>query len=203
MTANQPPTATITRRRPARSTPAGTTIAFAGTGTDPEDGALPASAFTWRVDFHHDAHAHPFLPATSGVTSGTFVIPTRARPPTNVWYRLFLTVTDSGGRTTRSSATSCRASCASPWHQPAGLQLRLDGQPVTSPHNFDSVVGIVRTIEAPDQSAGGASYTFTSWSDAGARGRAMADAAGRRDLHGPLSDGCGHRTPPPTPPGLR
>ena len=51
-------------------------INYAGTATDPEDGTLPASAFTWRVDFHHDAHSHPFIPATTGVTSGSFTIPT-------------------------------------------------------------------------------------------------------------------------------
>ena len=32
--------------------------------TDPEDGTLPASAFTWRVDFHHDTHTHPFIAPT-------------------------------------------------------------------------------------------------------------------------------------------
>ena len=40
---------------------AGQTINFAGTGTDPEDGALPASAYTWTIDFHPDTHTHPAL----------------------------------------------------------------------------------------------------------------------------------------------
>ena len=43
---------------------------------------------------------------------------------------------------------------------PAGLQLRLDGQPVTTPHAFDSVVGVSRAIDAPDQQADGAGYAF-------------------------------------------
>ena len=62
VTSNNPPVATITS--PANSTlySAGDTIGYAGTGSDPEDGALPPSAFTWQVDFHHDTHAHPFLP---------------------------------------------------------------------------------------------------------------------------------------------
>jgi hypothetical protein len=127
------------------------------------------------VDFHHDTHSHPFLPATSGVTSGTFVIPTTGETAANVWYRLFLTVTDSGGRSHTVQRDIVprvvRLTLAS---SPAALSLRLDGQPVTAPHSFDSVVGVVRTIEAPDQSAGGASYAFASWSDAGARGRAIA-----------------------------
>ena len=32
---------------------------------------------------------------------------------------------------------------------PAGLQLRLDAQPTATPLSFESVVGIVRGLEAP------------------------------------------------------
>ena len=57
---------------------------------------------------------------------------------------------------------------------PAGLQLKLDGQPVATPVSFESVVGIVRTLDAPTpQSSGGTTYTFTSWSDAGAASHAF------------------------------
>ena len=39
---------------------------------------------------------------------------------------------------------------------PAGLQVKLDGQPVTTPLSFDSVVGIVRNLEATTpQTSGG------------------------------------------------
>ena len=41
---------------------------------------LPASAFTWQVDFHHATHIHPFIAPTSGATSGSFVVPTSATP---------------------------------------------------------------------------------------------------------------------------
>ena len=52
---------------------------------------------------------------------------------------------------------------------PAGLQLKLDGQPVATPLSFDAVVGITRTIEAvTPQSSGNTTYTFASWSDGGA-----------------------------------
>ena len=65
VTADLPPTATITS--PTAGTPyqGGQVITYAATGTDPETGALPASAFTWEVVFHHDTHTHPFLPPTS------------------------------------------------------------------------------------------------------------------------------------------
>src|SRR6185295_16634234 len=111
---------------------AGDTIAYAGTGSDPEDGNLGGAAFTWQVDFHHDTHTHPFIPPTSGATSGSFVIPTTGETSANVWYRIHLTVTDSGGLTHSvfrdilpRTVTVMLAT------NPAGLQLTLDGQPVT------------------------------------------------------------------------
>src|SRR6185436_8420799 len=75
VTTNTPPTATITSPAAGTLYTAGTTITFSGTGMDPEDGTLPASAFTWQVDFHHDTHVHPFLAPFSGVTGGSFQIP--------------------------------------------------------------------------------------------------------------------------------
>ena len=45
----------------------------------PRTGTLPAAAFTWEVVFHHDTHTHPFMQPTSGITSGSFVIPTTGR----------------------------------------------------------------------------------------------------------------------------
>ncbi len=175
VTSNQAPVATITAPVAGLLYAGGQTIAFAGTGLDPEEGPRPASAFTWRVDFHHDAHAHPFLPSTSGLTNGAFVIPTTGETAANVWYRIFLTVSDSSGRThTVQRDVFPRVVRLTLSTSPNGLQLRLDGQPVTTPHAVDSVVGVVRALDAPDQNAGGASYTFDTWSDGGTRGRSIA-----------------------------
>ena len=52
---------------------------------------------------------------------------------------------------------------------PAGLQLRLDGQPVTTPLTFNGVVGIVRTLEAVRRRRpAGRPTSSSSWSDGGA-----------------------------------
>ena len=56
-----------------------------------------ASAFTWRVDFHHDDHTHPHVAPTSGITTGTFTIANRGETSANVFYRVHLTVRDSVG----------------------------------------------------------------------------------------------------------
>ncbi len=82
----------------SRSAP-GDTIEYAGTGTDAEDGQLSAAAFTWRADFMHDTHSHPFMAATSGATSGSLTVPEFEADAANTWFRLYLTVKDSKGQT--------------------------------------------------------------------------------------------------------
>ena len=72
------PTATITVPQNGAQYTAGETISFAGQATDPEDGNLPASAFSWTVLFHHDTHTHPELGPINGVTSGSFTPPVSA-----------------------------------------------------------------------------------------------------------------------------
>ena len=62
---NQPPVPTIIAPASGAVYSAGTTLSYSGSATDLEDGGVPASRFTWQVDFHHDAHTHPFFgPAT-------------------------------------------------------------------------------------------------------------------------------------------
>ena len=50
----------------ARSSASGEHFTLHGTATDPQDGATPDSALSWKVDRHHDTHTHPFLPPTPG-----------------------------------------------------------------------------------------------------------------------------------------
>jgi glucose/arabinose dehydrogenase len=170
VTSNNPPVATITS--PANQTlySAGDTIGYTGTASDPEDGALPPSAFTWQIDFHHDTHLHPFFPATSGSTGGSFTIPDTGETATNVWYRIHLTVRDSGGLTATTFVDVVpRVVTLSLDTVPPGLQLTIDGQPVATPAAIGSVVGMRRALGVVSpQSSGGTVYTFQSWSDGGA-----------------------------------
>ena len=168
---NAAPTATITAPVSGTTFAHGQSFNYSGTGTDPEDGTLPPSAFTWSVDYYTNGVQRPFMPATSGQTGGSFTIPTTSPyTGTDVFYRIWLTVRDSGGRThTTSRDLIPRISTVTLGASVAGLQLRLDGQPVSVPHTFQGVVGLTRNLEAPSpQSAGGSSYEFVSWSDGGA-----------------------------------
>jgi glucose/arabinose dehydrogenase len=175
VTPNTPPAAVITA--PANRTlySAGNVIAYAGTATDAEDGALPPSAFTWQVDFHHDTHVHPFMPPTSGMRSGSFVIPTVGETSVNVWYRIHLTVHDTGGLTATTFVDVVpRITTVTLDTTPAGLKVRLDGQPAATPVSFKNVVGLSRTIGVlVPQAIGGVAYDFGSWSDGGAATHAI------------------------------
>jgi glucose/arabinose dehydrogenase len=167
---NAAPMGTITAPANGASYRGGQVFTFAGTGSDAEDGALPASAFTWRVDFHHDDHTHPHVPATSGITSGTFTIANRGETSANVFYRVILTVRDSAGLTHTSSVdvrpltTVVRIES-----NVAGAQLTLDGAPITAPFEFTGVEGIIRTLGVvTPQTSNGTTYDFANWSDGGA-----------------------------------
>ena len=145
---------------------AGQKIRLRGRATDAEDGTLGAAAFSWRVDFHHADHVHPFLPETPGRTAGSIRIPRDGETAADVWYRIHLTVTDSAGFThttfrdvhPRTATVTVNAS------HPA-LQVRVDGQPMPAPLTFDAVVGMRRTLGADaSQVVDGVSYTFQKWS---------------------------------------
>ncbi len=169
---NQKPTATITTPSAGKTYTAGDVIQFSGTGTDPEDGNLPGSALSWRVDLYHydtPTHFHPVLAATSGISSGSFTIPVSGETSPNVLYRIYLTVTDSKGATATSTVdVNPIRSVVTLSTQPVGLSVKLDGSLVTTPFTFTGVSGITRSLEAVDQTRNGSNYQFYGWSDGGA-----------------------------------
>jgi hypothetical protein len=179
VTSNQPPSATISQPPAGSLYSGGERISYAGSGSDPEDGALPASAFTWKVDFHHADHVHPFIAPTSGASSGSFVVPTTGHTEADVFYRIHLTVRDSGGLTTTVfrdvQPRTVQVTLAT---VPAGLSLKLDAQPRSTPLTFTGVVGIQRALEAPSpQLSGTRLYEFVSWSDGGAQAHTISTPA--------------------------
>ena len=165
---NLPPAVTILTPAVGTRYSAGTTLAFSGSAFDPQEGTVPVSRLTWRIDFHHETHTHPAMPDTTGISSGTFPIPTSGETSANVWYRVYLTASDSTGLSTTSYVDVLPNTVTLTLTTlPAGLQVTLDGQPVTTPISVASVVGIVRTLGALTPQ-GGIPYTFVSWSDGGA-----------------------------------
>jgi glucose/arabinose dehydrogenase len=99
VTTNRSPTARIDTPSATLGFATGDVIRYSGTGTDPEDGSLAAGAFTWKVDFQHDGHAHSFVTPISGITGGQFTVPDFEASEANMWLRITLTVKDSSGAT--------------------------------------------------------------------------------------------------------
>ena len=170
ISAGNRPTGTILAPTDGAMFQAGDTISFSGDGTDSEDGSLPASAFTWNIDFLHEGHVHPGIPI-SGTKTGSFTIPTSGHDFSgNTRYRITLTVTDSSGLTDIRSVTIYPRKVNLTFDTvPTGRTLYLDGIAKTAPFVHDTLIGFNHTIEARNQTAGSNTYTFQSWSDGGAQ----------------------------------
>ncbi|MCU0353890.1 MAG: PA14 domain-containing protein [Cytophagales bacterium] len=165
--ADRPPVATISTPAEGLTYRAGDVLSFSGTGTDNEDGNLPASAFTWWIDFHHADHTHPALDATTGITSGTYEIPKIGEISDTVWYRVYLRVTDSKGLTNTvfrdvfPQKVTLRIES-----EPVATTLNLDGALITPPRDVISVIGVTRQLNAPASfTSGGQTYNFKQWSN--------------------------------------
>ena len=179
---NKLPVAVITAPITGTKYAGGNVITFSGTGNDTEDGTLPASAFTWKVDlFHYDVptHTHPVIEPTSGIQSGTFTIPVEMETSPNVLFRIYLTVKDSKGATnTVSMDINPITSTTTLATNPAGLSVKLDGNAANSPYSFIGVNNIKREIEVVSpQTINGISYVFSSWSDGGTRAHSISTPA--------------------------
>ena len=170
ITVGNAPTATILSPTDGKLFVAGDEISYSGDGIDPDDGALPASAFSWSIDFLHEGHVHPGTPVT-GVKSGSFTIPTSGHDfEGNTRYRISLTVTDTNGLKSTRSVTVYPQKVNLTFNTvPSGLTLYFDGIAKTAPFTADTLVGFKHNVEARNQSGGGSLYTFASWSDDGAQ----------------------------------
>jgi glucose/arabinose dehydrogenase len=163
VTTNRRPTVSITAPVASTNYRGGQTINYAGTATDPDGGTL---VYTWKIDLHHDQHVHPVLPPTTGANNGTFTVsPTYHAEETTVFLRFYLTVSDGTLSATKFVDVTPVQSSFTLQTTPTGLQVKLDGQPRSTPATFQSVVGMTRTLEAvTPQTVSGRSYTFSSWS---------------------------------------
>lgn len=162
------PQLTVTLPNGATLYQAGQTLQFTGSALDSEDGPLPISALTWKIDFRHDQHTHPGLSPVSGLGSGFYTIPKIGETADNVWYRVILTATDGQGLTKSVYQDVFPQKIdISLTSMPSNLILLLDGQTVQTPYTFKSVVGITRSLEAPlTQQLSNTLQSYSSWTEA-------------------------------------
>lgn len=174
---NQLPTATISSPAAGATYAGGSVINYSGSGSDPEDGAMPASGFQWFVEFHHDTHLHPGPTLTQGVASGSFTIPNSGETSANVFYRLYLVVTDAQGAKDSSYTDILpRTSTITLKTTYYGLYITLDGQPFLAPITVTSVEGILRTIGCTTSQTvnNAAVYNFDHWTQGGTQTQTFA-----------------------------
>src|SRR5262249_20175494 len=107
----------------------------------------------------------------SGVTNGAYAVPTNATTSTNTFYRVLLSVTDTNGyQQTAFQDVQPQIGQLTFVTVPAGLQITLDGQPLTTATSLPAVVGMARLAGAPSpQTLSGTNYQFVVWSDGGAQ----------------------------------
>jgi len=172
-----PPTASIT----APSTyNAGDTVAFSGTATDPVDGTLPGYDYTWQVDFINNGMVQPsyyaevpdpFWGPTTGITSGSFQIPTDVSQVPGSFYRITLNVTDSAGlqrvvtKDIHPNLTNWSVSGSVP-----GTGYFVDGAWHTGTYSTQDVVGVQHILTGMPlaQVISGTRYRFAGWADGSA-----------------------------------
>jgi hypothetical protein len=149
----------------------GDQIPFSATATDPQQGAMPASAFSWSVAIEHCpsgvCHTHPFNQQT-GVASGSFTAPPHEHPSHLL---VTVTVTDSGGlfdsETVVLQPKTVDLTFAS---SPTGAQVTVGETAHPTPYTETFIQGSPFTVTAaPTVGTGGTVAMFTSWSDGGAR----------------------------------
>ncbi|MGN9908885.1 PQQ-dependent sugar dehydrogenase [Phytohabitans sp. LJ34] len=169
---NNGPTAVIDTPAASLTWSAGEQVSFTGHATDPQQGALPASALTWQLRLQHcytadNCHTH-VIQDWAGVASGSFIAPDHEYP---AYLELVLTAADSDGLThtvvRRLDPKTVALTFAS---NPSGRTLSVGSVTRTAPFTVTAIQGSTTTVSAPTpQTGGAASYTFDSWSDGGAQ----------------------------------
>ena len=171
ITVGSPPSATILTPVNGSLFRAGDVITFSGSGTDPEDGPLPQALSRGRSCSITKGISIP-EPVRSQIRQ-----PERLRFPTTghdftgaTSYEIILRVTDSTGLIATASVTVFPDKVNLAFDTvPSGLFLEINGISKQTPFVLDELKGFHDTLTAPDQSSGGISYGFVSWSDGGAQ----------------------------------
>jgi glucose/arabinose dehydrogenase/PKD repeat protein len=167
------PVINITSPAPGTTWEVDDTIAFSGSATDFQGNPIPASNLTWDINLQHcnrvggTCHTHQ-LQSFGGVASGEFPAPDHEFPS---YLEIELTARDSGGLTgsalRRLDPETVPVTLVS---DPPGLNLTLGSETVSTPFTRDVIKGSTNGVGAETpQTLGGQSYTFSSWSNAGAR----------------------------------
>ncbi len=163
---NTPPTATINAPTVGTTWKVGQRINFTGSGTDAQDGSLPASAFSWTLIMNHcpsNCHAHT-IESFNSVNSGFFDAPDHEYPS---HLELKLTVTDSGGLSSSTSVRLDPRTVALTFQtNPGALEVSVNAVKKVTPFTVTVIMGSKNSVTAVSpQIKGKITYIFSSWGD--------------------------------------
>jgi glucose/arabinose dehydrogenase len=203
VTSNQPPVPVISLPATGTKFVAGQPINFAGSASDPEDGTLTTDKLTFSISYFTGGLERPNTPEAH-IDHGTFT-PATITPYllTQVFYRIYLTATDSGGLSTTTfvdvQPTLTQISVGT--NIPGVTGLTLDGVPITTPYTVDAVAGLDRPVSAPASvDVNGVTYDFVSWSDAGDLAHTISTPIAPTTFTANYQPHVATPTPTPTPP---
>ncbi len=164
--ANTPPVPVISTPIVGTKWKVGDPIAFSGSATDEQDGALPASALSWSLVMQHCpsiCHEHTIQDWT-GVASGSFSAPDHEYPS---YLELKLTATDElGTSSTVTRRLDPRTVVLTFKSSPTAYSLAFNGGTAATTFTRTVIIGSANSVSAiAPQTYKGASWTFGSWSD--------------------------------------
>jgi PKD repeat protein/glucose/arabinose dehydrogenase len=165
---NSPPQITSMLPNASFTWSAGQTVNLTATATDAQQ-TLPDGAFSWSVILQHCpsvCHTHPL---TGGVGKAVSFTTVGHEYPSNLL--VTLTVTDAQGLTDIETVElDPKTADLTFVTNPAGGAMTIAGAGVFSGHTQRFIQGSTVDVAVPDtRVVNGANYTFSSWSDGGAR----------------------------------
>ncbi len=164
-----PPTVNIGEPSDGSTYKAGDTIHWTASALDGAGFDINDSDIKTEILLHHGTHIHPFLGPIVG-RQGQFTVPTTGEASPDTWFEIKVTATDTNGLfTTESVFVYPLKSQLTFATTPPGLQILLDGSPITTPKTIEGVVNFQREVSAQTiQELNGQFYQFDHWSDNGA-----------------------------------
>ena len=166
VTSNQRPNPVIVSPAAGTFFHAGDTIWLEGIAEDAEDGILSAPNLCWQIDLHHNDHTHPAYSQTCGIDQDYYVIPGVTETDTNIWFRIYLTATDSGGLSETGFVEIYPELTTIYLDGPAGIEVNIDGKIRSLPHAVQSLIGLQRILEIDyKHQIGDSIFVFKHWSN--------------------------------------
>jgi glucose/arabinose dehydrogenase len=198
-----PPAVTIFTPTPAQWS-VGDLVKLDGKGVDSKGEVTSPRPYYWETRLAHcpssagSCHVHP-LQTFSGIRRPEFIAPQHDYPS---HLELLLRVSDerglSGTATFEYQPNTVNLTLAS---NPPGIQLLAANTDAASPFSLPAIDGSEIQLSAPQTAVvGGATYTFSSWSDGGARAHPILVGAGQAQYTATYTGGPVVTPPPPPPP---